>query len=42
VSAYSIQPGSAYTPGWNSPFGTDPTYTLTEATLINYQNLTTC
>ena len=42
VSAYSIQPGSAYTPGWNGPFGTDPTYTHTEATLLNYQNLTTC
>jgi hypothetical protein len=42
VSAYSIQPGSAYTPGWNGPFGTDPNYTQTEATLINYRNLTTC
>ena len=42
VSAYSIQPGSAYTPGWNSPFGTDPSYALTEATLINYKTLTTC
>jgi Glutaminase len=42
VSAYSIQPGSAYTPGWNNAFGTDPTYTLTEATLLNYKNLTTC
>jgi hypothetical protein len=42
VSAYSIQPGSAYTPGWNGPFGTDPNYTQTEATLLNYQNLTTC
>src|SRR4029450_8268412 len=42
VSAYSIQPGSAYTPGWNAPFGTDPNYTQTEATLLNYQNLTTC
>ena len=34
--------GSAYTPGWNGPFGTDPNYTQTEATLINYRNLTTC
>jgi hypothetical protein len=42
VSAYSIQPGSAYTPGWNSPYGTDPNYTLTEATLLSYQNLVTC
>jgi hypothetical protein len=42
VSAYSIQPGSAYTPGWNGPFGTDPNYTHTEATLLGYQNLVTC
>ena len=42
VSAYSIQPGSAYTPGWNGPYGTDPNYTATEATLLGYQNLTTC
>jgi hypothetical protein len=42
VSAYSIQPGSAYTPGWNGPYGTDPNYALTEATLLNYQNLVTC
>ncbi len=42
VSAYSIQPGSAYTPGWNGPYGTDPNYTATEATLLTYQNLTTC
>lgn len=42
VSAYSIQPGSAYTPGWNGPYGTDPNYTATEATLIGYQNGVTC
>lgn len=38
VSSYSIQPGSAYTP----MFTTDPNYTSTNQTLINYQNLTTC
>lgn len=38
VSSYSIQPGSAYTPG----FTTDPNYTHTNQTLIDYQNLTTC
>jgi hypothetical protein len=42
VSAYSIQPGSAYTPGWNSAYGTDPNYTQTESTLLGYQNLVTC
>jgi hypothetical protein len=42
VSAYSIQPGSAYTPGWNGPYGTDPNYTATEATLLAYQSLVTC
>ncbi|MEP6871657.1 MAG: protein-glutamine glutaminase family protein [Anaerolineaceae bacterium] len=42
VSAYSIQPGSAYTPGWSGPYGTDPNYVATEATLLAYQNLTTC
>jgi len=42
VSTYSIQPGSAYTPGWNSPYGTDPNYTATEATLLAYQSLPTC
>jgi hypothetical protein len=44
VSMYSIQPGSAYWPT-NYPgttFGTDPTYALTDGTLIDYQNLTTC
>jgi Glutaminase len=38
VSSYSIQPGSAYTP----MFTTDPSYTSTNQTLINYQNGTTC
>lgn len=44
VSKYSIQPGSAYWPanGQGTAFGTDPTYTLTDGTLIAYQNLTTC
>ena len=42
VSTYSIQPGSAYTPGWSGPYGTDPGYTSTESTLLAYQNLTTC
>jgi len=44
VTRYSIQPGSAYWPadGSGTTFGTDPTYTLTEATLIDYKNLTTC
>lgn len=44
VSMYSIQPSSAYTP--SSPVGvnftTDPNYTATNQTLINYANLTTC
>ena len=38
VSSYSIQPGSAYTP----MFTTDPSYTSTNQTLINYENGTTC
>ncbi|HEX5719620.1 MAG TPA: protein-glutamine glutaminase family protein, partial [Thermoanaerobaculia bacterium] len=38
VSTYSIQPGSAYTP----MFTTDPAYTHTNQTLIDYENLTTC
>ena len=38
VTSYSIQPGSAYTP----MFTTDPAYTHTNQTLIDYQNLTTC
>jgi hypothetical protein len=44
VSAYSIQPGSAYTPAnyQGTAFSTDPAYTATNATLIAYKNLTTC
>ena len=42
VSAYSIQPGSAYTPGWSGTYGTDPNYTHTLSTLIGYQNGVTC
>jgi len=42
VSAYSVQPGSAYTPGWNGPYSTDPNYTATQATMIGYQNRVTC
>jgi hypothetical protein len=45
VTSYSIQPGSAYWPSfYGNPnvFGTDPNYTLTEQTLINYKNLHTC
>jgi Glutaminase len=44
VSMYSIQPGSAYTPAnyTGTAFSTDPSYSATNATLINYKNLTTC
>lgn len=44
VSMYSIQPGSAYAPDnyAGTMFITDPAYTHTNQTLINYQNLTTC
>jgi hypothetical protein len=44
VSMYSIQPGSAYWPtNWaGTTFGTDPSYTQTDATLTNYKTLTTC
>jgi Glutaminase len=44
VTMYSIQPGSAYQPagGSGTAFMTDPNYTDTEQTLINYANLTTC
>jgi len=42
VTSYSIQPGSAYTPYYGGGFSTDPSYTATEATLINYSGLTTC
>jgi Glutaminase len=44
VSMYSIQPGTAYQPANHAgtAFSTDPSYTLTDATLIAYENLTTC
>ena len=44
VSMYSIQPGSAYTPAnyAGTQFSTDPNYTATDQTLLDYQNLTTC
>jgi hypothetical protein len=44
VSMYSIQPGSAYTPAnyAGTAFSTDPTYSLTDATLNAYSGLTTC
>jgi hypothetical protein len=42
VTSYSIQPGSAYTPYYNGGFSTDPNYTSTENTLINYSGLSTC
>jgi hypothetical protein len=43
VTMYSIQPSSGYWPlGGPNSFGTDPTYTQTNATLLNYKNLTTC
>lgn len=44
VSMYSIQPGSAYSPAnyQGTQFATDDTYAQTNATLINYRNLTTC
>jgi hypothetical protein len=43
VTKYSIQPGSAYWPIYpGNSFGTDPNYTLTEGTLQDYANLTTC
>jgi len=44
VSMYSIQPSSAYTPSYpvGVNFTTDPNYTATNQTLINYANLTTC
>lgn len=44
VSMYSIQPGSAYWPTSLSGtmFGTDPNYALTDGTLNDYKNLTTC
>lgn len=43
VTQYSIQPGSAYTPaGGPNAFTTDPNYTATDATLLNYKNRVTC
>jgi len=44
VTMYSIQPGSAYLPadGTGTTFTTDPNYTDTQATLIQYKNYTTC
>lgn len=44
VTMYSIQPGSAYTPANNTgtAFTTDPSYTATEQTLIDYKTFTTC
>jgi hypothetical protein len=44
VTTYSIQPGSAYAPanGSGTAFSTDPNYTATHQTLIDYKNLTTC
>ena len=44
VSMYSIQPGTAYWPTSydGTTYGTDPNYTLTEQTLIDYSGLTTC
>jgi hypothetical protein len=44
VSMFSIQPGSAYTPGnyQGTQFTTDPAYALTDAKLIQYENLITC
>lgn len=44
VSMYSIQPGSAYWPANHAgtAFGTDPSYTQTDATLTNYRNRITC
>jgi hypothetical protein len=45
VTSYSIQPGSAYWPsfyGSTNSFGTDPNYTLTEQTLIDYKPFVTC
>jgi hypothetical protein len=44
ISAYSIQPGTAYMPAdyAGTSFTTDPTYSQTDATLVLYQNLITC
>lgn len=44
LSMYAIQPGSAYTPNGYSgtQFTTDPNYTHTDSTCVNYSNLVTC
>lgn len=43
VTSYSIQPGTAYQPaGSSASFNTDPNYTDTEQTLINYKTKITC
>lgn len=44
VSMYSIQPGTAYSPAnyEGTSFTTDPAYTATDTTLINYHSFTTC
>ena len=44
VSMYSIQPGSAYCPTnyAGTSFNTDPTYALTDETLVAYSALPTC
>ncbi len=44
VSTYSIQPGSAYGPAnyQGTAFTTDPSYTATNITLVNYRHLVTC
>jgi hypothetical protein len=45
VSLYSIQPGSAYAPAWGgstTSFATDPSYTSTNNTLVDYRHLVTC
>jgi hypothetical protein len=44
ISMYTIQPPTAYTPAGSTgtAFNTDPTYSLTNTTLINYSHLHTC
>jgi hypothetical protein len=43
VTQFSIQPGSAYAPnGGPNSYVTDPHYTATDATLVNYRTLVTC
>jgi Glutaminase len=36
VDSYSIQPSTAYTPGFNGEYTTDPNYTLTNNDLVYY------